>query len=175
MAHQRLQLVQCDITTLDVDAVVTAANESLIGGGGVDGVIHQAAGPALVNECQSIGICPEGEARITGGHLLKAKHIIHTVGPVWDGGGYGEIETLKSCYRSSLKLAVDNEVRTIAFPCIATGAYLFPKDQACQIAVMTVLQWIEAHDLPHKIIFCCFDVEDFQLYQVQLDTTADAR
>lgn len=174
MPHQRLKLVQDDITTLDVDAVVTAANESLIGGGGVDGAIHRAAGPALVEECQSIGICPEGEARITGGYFLKARHIIHTVGPVWDGGGYGETDTLKSCYRSSLNLAADNDVRTIAFPCIATGAYLFPRDQACQIAVSTVLKWIETHDLPHKIIFCCFDDEDYELYLDQLGITADA-
>lgn len=168
MPHPRIQLVQGDITTLEVDAVVAAANESLMGGGGVDGAIHRAAGPALFDECQSIGNCPEGEARITGGYRLLAKHVIHTVGPVWDGGGYNEIDTLNSCYRTTLQLAVDNEIRSIAFPCIATGVYLLPKDQACQIAVSSVAQWLDTHDRPDNIFFCCFEDEDFQLYNNRL-------
>lgn len=169
MPHPRIQLVQGDITTIEVDAVVTAANESLLGGGGVDGAIHRAAGPALLEECRAIGICPEGEARISGGYLLPAKHVIHTVGPVWDGGGYGEAETLSTCYRASLQLAADNQVRSIAFPCIATGVYLFPKEQACQIAVASVANWLETHELPERVIFCCFEDEDFELYRERLD------
>lgn len=168
MTHPRIQLVQGDITTLNVDAIVTAANESLCGGGGVDGAIHRAAGPGLFQECRTIGICPEGEARITGGHLLQARQIIHTVGPVWDGGGYNESETLKSCYSESLRLAAENNVRTIAFPCIATGVYLFPKDHACDIAVTSAVEWLATHDLPETVIFCCYEDEDFQLYQERL-------
>ena len=174
MSHSRMQLVQGDITTLDVDAVVTAANESLMGGGGVDGAIHRAAGPGLYEECQTIGICPEGEARITGGHFLTAKHIIHTVGPVWEGGGYRETKTLQSCYRSSLQLAADNQIQSIAFPCIATGSYMFPNDQACQIAVSSAAQWLDTHALPNEIIFCCFDDEDFRLYQDRLSAVTNA-
>ena len=116
MSNARIELVQGDITTLLVDAVVTAANESLMGGGGVDGAIHRAAGPDLLDECRSIGHCPEGEARMTGGYMLRAKHVIHTVGPVWDGGGYNESEILKSCYNSTLNLASENGIKTIAFP-----------------------------------------------------------
>lgn len=168
MPHSRIQLVQGDITTLDVDAIVTAANESLCGGGGVDGAIHRAAGPGLFDECRTIGHCPEGEARITDGYLLPAKHVIHTVGPVWDGGGYNERETLKSCYSSSLHLAGENNIRTIAFPCIATGVYLFPKDQACEIAVTSVAQWLDTHELPETVVFCCFEDEDFSLYKDRL-------
>lgn len=175
MSHPRIQLVQGDITTLDVDAVVTAANEALMGGGGVDGAIHRAAGPALLDECQTIGSCPEGQARITAGYLLTAKHIIHTVGPVWDGGGDGECETLKSCYISSLQLAADNQIGSVAFPCVATGVYLFPKDQACQIAVSSAAQWLETHALPSTIIFCCFEDEDFQLYQDRLNAATESR
>ena len=168
MPHPRIQLVHGDITKQHVDAIVTAANEALMGGGGVDGAIHRAAGPALFDECRTIGNCPEGEARITRGYLLPAKYVIHTVGPVWDGGGYGEIETLTSCYRSSLTLAVNNNIKSIAFPCIATGVYLFPKEVASNIATTTVLQWLATHDSPETIVFCCFEEEDFHLYQKRL-------
>ncbi|MCL4167148.1 UNVERIFIED_CONTAM: hypothetical protein GTU68_029342 [Idotea baltica] len=170
MVHSRIELVQGDITSLDVDAIVTAANESLMGGGGVDGAIHSAAGPALLDECRAIGICPEGEARITGAYQLPIKHIIHTVGPVWDGGGYGEAETLAACYRASLQLAQDNNIGRIAFPCIATGVYLFPKEQACQIAVTSVADWLGNHTEPQKVIFCCFEDADYQLYKTLLSS-----
>ena len=166
--QSRITLLQGDITKLAVDAIVTAANESLCGGGGVDGAVHRAAGPGLFEECRTIGICLEGEARITHGYLLPASRIIHTVGPVWDGGGYGERETLTRCYRESLRLAVENGVETIAFPCIATGSYAFPKKQACDIAVTTVSEWIAEHSLPKMISFCCFDDEDCALYQARL-------
>lgn len=166
--QSRIKLLQGDITKLAVDAIVTAANESLCGGGGVDGAVHRAAGPGLFEECRSIGICPEGEARVTHGYLLPARRIIHTVGPVWDGGGYGERETLAKCYRESLRLAAENGVESLAFPCIATGSYAFPKDQACDIAVSTVSDWVAGHSLPKTISFCCFDDEDYTLYQARL-------
>ena len=164
MGHPRIEVVQGDITVLEVDAVVTAANESLCGGGGVDGAIHRAAGPGLLQECRGLGICPEGEARITGGYLLPAKKIFHTVGPVWEGGGYDEAGTLKSCYNASLKLAAENGVRSIAFPCIATGTYEFPSELACEIAISTVVEWLDSHELPARVVFCCFEDEDFRLY-----------
>jgi len=174
MSHARILVVQGDITTLEVDAVVTAANESLCGGGGVDGAIHCAAGPALFEECQTIGICPPGEARITGSYLLPAKYVIHTVGPVWSGGTDNEDETLKACYLASLQLAVDRDLQTVAFPCIATGVYRFPKDWACEIAISTVTQWLEARSLPEQVVFCCFEDEDFRLYQDRLSIAESA-
>src|SRR5436853_4549825 len=125
---RRLAIVQGDITEQAVDAIVNAANQTLLGGGGVDGAIHDAAGPGLLAECRTLGGCPTGEARMTGGHLLRARHVIHTVGPVWSGGRRGEDELLASCYRNSLRLAADNGLRTIAFPAISTGAYRFPMD-----------------------------------------------
>ncbi|MEM9569254.1 MAG: macro domain-containing protein [Cyanobacteria bacterium P01_E01_bin.34] len=164
MPHSRIQLIKGDITTLEVDAIVTAANESLLGGGGVDGAIHSAAGPGLFAECRTIGICPEGEARITGGYLLPARYIIHTVGPVWEGGAYDELKTLGTCYVASLQLAVDNAITSIAFPCIATGSYAVPKVRACDVAVSAVVQWLDLHEQPSKIIFCCFEDEDYQIY-----------
>lgn len=171
MLSSRIQLVQGDITTLEVDAVVTAANESLCGGGGVDGAIHRAAGPGLLEECRTIGICPEGEARITGGYRLRARHVIHTVGPVWDGGGYNEAQSLKSCYESTLQLAFKYNIQNIAFPCIATGVYMFPKDRACEIAVTTVQRWLATSAVPQTVVFCCFEEEDFTLYQNRLGST----
>ncbi|HUG90729.1 MAG TPA: O-acetyl-ADP-ribose deacetylase [Planctomycetaceae bacterium] len=170
---QRMRLVQADITTLAVDAIVTAANEALCGGGGVDGAIHRAAGPGLLEECRTLGTCNPGEARITGGYLLPARHIIHTVGPVWDGGGYGEADTLRSCYRESLKLAAENNIGSIAFPCIATGVYLYPKAEACLIAVESVSDWLARHDLPHQVIFCCFEDEDVELYRQELQAIVE--
>lgn len=164
----RVKLVVGDITKLPVDAVVTAANEALCGGGGVDGAIHRAAGPALLDECLKIGHCPQGEARITKGYLLPAKFIIHTVGPVWEGGEYGERELLASCYQASLKLAADHKADAIAFPCIATGTYGYPKAEACEVAVSAALAWQKANELPRQIVFCCFEEEDAEVYRARL-------
>ncbi len=164
----RIEMVVGDITTLDVDAVVTAANESLMGGGGVDGAVHAAAGPGLFEECRSIGICPEGDARITGGYLLPAKHVIHTVGPVYEDGSYGEADVLRSAYESSLRLAEEHSLCSVAFPCIATGTYAFPHEAACEIAVETVAAWLRGHEFPQRVVFCCFDEPDISLYRGRL-------
>lgn len=153
---ERMQIVAGDITRLAVDAIVNAANESLLGGGGVDGAIHRAAGPSLLAECRLIGGCPTGEARITRGYLLPARFVIHTVGPVWRGGGAGEEASLASCYRNSLELAQRHACRIIAFPAISTGIFGFPVERAAVIAVETVSAFLEGHDLPETVIFCCF-------------------
>jgi O-acetyl-ADP-ribose deacetylase (regulator of RNase III) len=166
--RNRMRMTVGDITALAVDAVVTAANESLMGGHGVDGAIHRAAGPGLLEECRTLGICNEGEAKITGGYLLPARHIIHTVGPVWEGGQYDEAATLRRCYRSCLQLAAEHGIEAIAFPCLATGVYEFPKDLACEIAVETVREWLTEHDLPREVVFCCFEQEDAELYRKRL-------
>ncbi|SEP81850.1 O-acetyl-ADP-ribose deacetylase (regulator of RNase III), contains Macro domain [Faunimonas pinastri] len=152
-----LRVVTADITTLAVDAIVNAANESLLGGGGVDGAIHRAAGRELLAECRTLGGCPTGEAKITGGYRLPAKHVIHTVGPVWHGGDRGEPALLASAYRRSLEVGRDNGVRTIAFPAISTGVYSFPAGRAAKIAVGTVVDFVEADpDAYDEIVFCCF-------------------
>lgn len=163
-----MQVVQGDITRLEVDAIVNAANSTLLGGGGVDGAIHRAAGPELLEECRTLGGCPTGEARITGGYRLPARQVIHTVGPVYQDGEHGEAELLRSCYLESLRLAIEAEAKTIAFPCISTGVYGYPKAAACEVAVSAVSQWFEAHDLPQTVIFCCFDDEDARLYRARL-------
>ncbi|MCP5366769.1 MAG: O-acetyl-ADP-ribose deacetylase [Hyphomicrobiales bacterium] len=155
-ARDRMEIVDADITTLDVDAIVNAANESLLGGGGVDGAIHRAAGPGLLAECRRLGGCPTGEARITRGHDLRARHVIHTVGPVWRGGGHGEDDLLAQCYRRSLGLAVGNHLRSVAFPAISTGVYGFPAARAAGIAVRTVADFLDGDGRIDRVIFCCF-------------------
>jgi O-acetyl-ADP-ribose deacetylase (regulator of RNase III) len=167
----RMQVVEDDITRLDVDAIVNAANSSLLGGGGVDGAIHHAAGPGLLAECRKLGGCPAGEARITGGHDLPARHVIHTVGPVWRGGGAGEAGLLRSCYTESLRLAEQAGAETIAFPGISTGVYGYPKAEACDVAAGAVAAWLAAHDLPRVVTFCCFSASDAALYRARLGLT----
>lgn len=168
MQH-KLEAVQADIVTLKVDVIVNAANTTLLGGGGVDGAIHRAAGPGLLAECRTLGGCPTGEARITRGHRLTAPYVIHKVGPVWNGGAHGEPELLASCYRSSLKLALDHGLRTIAFPAISCGVYGYPLAQAVKIAVHKSLACITWHPEFEKIIFACFDRTALELYQAELD------
>jgi O-acetyl-ADP-ribose deacetylase len=163
-----MSVVQGDLTRLAVDAIVNAANSSLLGGGGVDGAIHRAAGPALLAECRQLGGCPTVQARITGGHELKAKHVIHTVGPVYSGGSMGEAGLLGSCYRESLRLASEAGVKTIAFPCISTGVYGYPKAEACAVAVIEVGKWLAEHSRPESVTFCCFSSEDAELYRKEL-------
>jgi O-acetyl-ADP-ribose deacetylase (regulator of RNase III) len=154
---ERISLEQGDITRLSVDAIVNAANASLLGGGGVDGAIHRAAGPGLITECRTIGGCPPGEARLTHGYRLPAGHVIHTVGPVWHGGNSGERDILASCYRSCLAVAQGSGFRSIAFPAIATGIYGFPRDEAAGIAVAAVRAHFAISEVPQRVIFVCFD------------------
>ncbi len=166
--------IQGDITALEVDAIVNAANESLLGGGGVDGAIHRAAGPELLEECRQLGGCPTGEARLTKGYGLPASHVIHTVGPVWKGGASGEPELLASCYRSSLELAADNGISTIAFPSISTGVYGYPIASAANIAVTVTQVFVDGHpDQFEEITFCCFSAEDLDVYRQILGDATD--
>ncbi|HQG52332.1 MAG TPA: O-acetyl-ADP-ribose deacetylase [Bacteroidales bacterium] len=165
MAEKKLEVIKGDITELDVDAIVNAANNSLLGGGGVDGAIHKAAGPELLEECRKIGRCETGKARMTSGYKLKAKFIIHTVGPVWRGGIYNEPELLASCYRESLELAEKNKIKTIAFPGISTGIYGFPKNLAAIIAVSETKRFMTKSRLPEKVIFVAYDDENYRIYQ----------
>jgi len=168
MQADRVRVVEGDITRLDVDAIVNAANSSLLGGGGVDGAIHRAAGPGLLAECRALGGCPTGEARITGGYDLPARHVIHTVGPVWRRGDAGEAGLLRSCYMESLRLAEEAHLETIAFPGISTGVYGYPKAEACKVAVEAVAGWLAVHDLPRVVTFCCFSASDAALYRPRL-------
>ena len=164
------ELLPTDITKLAVDAIVNAANESLLGGGGVDGAIHRAAGPELLEECRKLGGCPTGEARITRGYRLPARHVIHTVGPVWHGGTRGEAELLASCYRNSLRLAVENGVRSIAFPAISCGVYRYPVDQAAAIAVRETRAFLDEHDSIDRVIFTCFGEDVCDAYRRALSS-----
>lgn len=162
---------KADITELDVDAIVNAANETLLGGSGVDGAIHRAAGPALLAACREVGGCPTGQARITPGFALPARYVIHTVGPIWRGGAHGEAELLASCYRSSLEIARENHIGRIAFPAISTGNYGFPAESAARIAVDTVRGALASSALPHTVIFCCFSDRDLAIYRRLLDAS----
>jgi len=168
VSASRIQVVKDDITRLHVDAIVNAANTSLLGGGGVDGAIHRAAGPGLVEECRRLGGCPTGEARITGGYNLPARFVIHAVGPVYRGGRRDEAKLLQSAYDHCLRLAVENGVASLAFSCISTGAYGYPKPEACDIVVSTVQAWLTSHGVPQNVLFCCFSNEDAELYRERL-------
>jgi len=164
MMTERIDVVQSDITKLTVDAIVNAANTSLLGGGGVDGAIHRAAGRGLYEECRTLGGCPTGEAKITKGYNLPAKYVIHTVGPVWLGGGHREDELLASCYRNSLALAEQHGIRTIAFPAISTGVYGFPMERAARLAVKEVKDFLERNTFVDKVMLVCFDQPAYDVF-----------
>jgi O-acetyl-ADP-ribose deacetylase (regulator of RNase III) len=180
MHFDRIEILQTDITTLTVDAIVNAANERMLGGGGVDGAIHRAAGPGLMEECRAVpevrpGFrCPTGEARITRGYDLPAKHVIHTVGPVWSGGRADEDALLASCYRNALALAAGHSLQTIAFPAISTGVYRFPVDRAADIAVREVARFLESHP-QMRVIFACFSPESARAHQAAIDSSRRAQ
>ncbi|WP_440952240.1 O-acetyl-ADP-ribose deacetylase [Methanococcoides sp. FTZ1] len=169
MLSDRVVVIKGDIVELDVDAIVNAANNSLLGGGGVDGAIHSAAGPGLLEECRGLKGCPTGEAKITSGYRLPAKWVIHTVGPIWRGGTSGEDEMLARCYRNSLKLAVRNGVRSIAFPSISTGAYGFPVDRAAGIAVRGISDFLGKESSIEKVLLVCFNDRAFESYSRALE------
>src|SRR5437667_3557482 len=171
--RDRLSVVEGDITKLAVDVIVNAANETLLGGGGVDGAIHRAAGPALLAECRTLGGCPTGQAKITAGYGLPAKHVIHTVGPVWRGGKHGEDEMLASCYRNSLMLAERQNLKSIAFPSISTGAFGFPIERAAKIAIQEVRAGLRKLRQLDSVLFVCFSSADFEVYQVNLAGAAE--
>jgi O-acetyl-ADP-ribose deacetylase (regulator of RNase III) len=160
----QIELFKGDITTLKVDAIVNAANTTLLGGGGVDGAIHRAAGKELLAECRTLNGCKTGDAKITKGYNLVAKFVIHTVGPVWHDGKSGESDKLASCYRRSLEVAIENEVKSIAFPNISTGVYGYPKQEAAEIATKTVISFLEKNPQIEKAIFCVFDDENYEIY-----------
>jgi len=162
---ERITIEQGDITTMSVDAIVNAANTTLLGGGGVDGAIHRSAGPELLEECRTLNGCPTGEAKITGGYDLPATRVIHTVGPVWRDGEHGEPELLAGCYRNVLSIARSAGIRSIAFPSISTGVYGYPIEKACRIALSETLGHLSEHDEPHEVTFACFSTADCDCYQ----------
>lgn len=163
-----IEAIAGDITKLDVDAIVNAANSSLLGGGGVDGAIHRAAGPELLAECRGLGGCPTGEAKLTGGYRLPARHVIHTVGPVWQGGTAGEAALLARCYRNCLAVAAAHDLRSIAFPAISTGCYGFPKSSAAAIAVRETRSAVAENTPIRRVVFICFDAETLALYREEI-------
>lgn len=169
----RISVVHADITVISCEAIVNAANSSLLGGGGVDGAIHRAAGAGLLAECRTLGGCPPGEARITAGYNLPAQWVIHTVGPVWSGGERHEDEVLAACYRNSLGLAAEKTIRSIAFPAISTGVYRFPIERAAAIAIQETRAFLSRHDLPEQVVFVCFNESARALYEALLAKTCD--
>ena len=167
--EKRIELIQGDITKLNVDAIVNAANQSLLGGGGVDGAIHYAAGPDLLKKCRTMGGCSTGDAKITPGYNLKSRWVVHTVGPIWSGGGEIEVELLASCYERSLEIAAEKKIKTIAFPSISTGVYHFPVEQASAIALKTVLEFLDKNQFPEKVYLICFGEDKFEVYLRKMD------
>jgi O-acetyl-ADP-ribose deacetylase (regulator of RNase III) len=165
----KVSVVLGDITKQNVDAIVNAANSTLLGGGGVDGAIHRAAGPKLLEECRTLNGCETGEVKLTKGYNLPADFVIHTVGPVWNGGNNNEEKLLENCYKNSLKLAVENKIKSIAFPSISTGVYRFPFEKACNIAVNSVKNFLRKNNKIEKILFVCFSQNDFETYNKVLD------
>lgn len=170
MVKERIAVIMGDITQLRVDSIVNAANKSLLGGGGVDGAIHQAAGSALTDECKKIGGCPTGQVRITKGYELPARYVIHAVGPIWRGGYRGECKLLAACYNESLKVALEHQVKTIAFPAISCGVYGYPPQQAAMIAIKESGNFLELHEEIEQIYFVCYEDAIFQAYQNAVET-----
>jgi O-acetyl-ADP-ribose deacetylase (regulator of RNase III) len=171
----RLEVIVADITTLSVDAIVNAANTSLLGGGGVDGAIHDAAGPELLAECRTLGGCETGDAKITRGYRLPARHVIHAVGPIWYGGNRAEDAQLASCYRRSIELCRDNNLASVAFPAISTGAFRFPAERAAKIAVTTTVKVLQSAPSLTRVIFCCFSGESGRLHEEAVEAFGSPR